>query len=192
MKAKAELRRTMRKTRREHAAAIPDGVRALLFKRPPADLLAMIAADSVIGLYHATADEAPCGGYARYFIDEGYAIALPRLAAGAARGRMDFAAHTDPLALGNLVDGPHGIRQPAADLPILTPDVLFVPMVAFTDDGQRLGQGGGYYDAWLAAHPGTTAIGMGWDCQMVDTLPLEPHDMPMTAVVTPTRLYGPF
>ena len=36
------------------------------------------------------------------------------------------------------------------------------------------------------------AIGMAWDCQEVPTLPLEPHDRPLAAIVTPTRLFGPF
>ena len=182
----------MRAVRRDHAAAIPDHVRALLFKRPPAALLSLIQPDSVIGLYHATAEEAPCGGYGRFFVDEGHAIALPRMGVGAASQEMEFAAHTDPFAASDLTDGPYDIRQPSPDAPRLVPDVIFVPLLAFTSDGQRLGQGGGHYDAWLHAHPGTTAIGMGWDCQMVDALPLEPHDMPLNAVVTPTRLYGPF
>jgi 5-formyltetrahydrofolate cyclo-ligase len=33
---------------------------------------------------------------------------------------------------------------------------------------------------------------MAWDCQLVDSLPREPHDRPLAAVVTPTRFYGPF
>jgi 5,10-methenyltetrahydrofolate synthetase len=65
----------------------------------------------------------------------------------------------------------------------------FVPLVGFTADGQRLGQGGGHYDRWLAAHPDTVAIGLAWDMQLADELPTEPHDRPLAAVVTPTRIY---
>ena len=39
---------------------------------------------------------------------------------------------------------------------------------------------------------GALAIGLAWDCQLVDDLPHEAHDRPLAAVVTPTRLYGPF
>jgi 5-formyltetrahydrofolate cyclo-ligase len=74
----------------------------------------------------------------------------------------------------------------------VVPDVLFVPLVGFTADGGRLGQGGGHYDRWLEAHPETKAIGLAWDCQLADDLPREPHDRPLLAVVTPTRLYGPW
>ncbi|HCH95451.1 MAG TPA: 5-formyltetrahydrofolate cyclo-ligase, partial [Erythrobacter sp.] len=35
-------------------------------------------------------------------------------------------------------------------------------------------------------------IGLAWDSQMVDDLPSEAHDIPLSAVVTPTRIYGPF
>ena len=99
---------------------------------------------------------------------------------------------TDPFAASDLTDGPYDLRQPSADAPRLVPDVVFVPLLGCGADGQRLGQDVGHYDAWLLALYGTTAIGMDWDCQMVDALPLEPHDMPLNAVVTPTRLYGPF
>jgi 5-formyltetrahydrofolate cyclo-ligase len=97
-------------------------------------------------------------------------------------------AHLDEL----LEPGPFGVAQPAASSPALIPDVLFVPLVGFTATGGRLGQGGGHYDRWLSAHPDTVAIGLAWDCQLVDTLPSEAHDRPLNAVITPTRLYGPF
>ncbi len=157
---------------------------------PPASLLAAIAPDATIGLYHATGSEAPTRAYAAYFQEAGHAIALPRITDE--DGRMDFAAWTDPFADSDLTAGPFGMMQPAADLPELTPDVLFVPLIGFTADGHRLGQGGGYYDRWLAAHDGTMAIGMAWDCQIAETLPHEPHDVALTAVVTPTRTYGPW
>jgi 5-formyltetrahydrofolate cyclo-ligase len=67
-----------------------------------------------------------------------------------------------------------------------------MPLVGFTAQGDRLGQGGGYYDRYLAAHPQTVAIGMAWDIQEVPELPIELHDMRLSAIVTPTRVLGPF
>ena len=75
---------------------------------------------------------------------------------------------------------------------MVVPEVLFMPLVGFTAKGDRLGQGGGYYDRFLAAHPQTIAIGMAWDVQEVDELPTELHDMRLSAIVTPTRVLGPF
>jgi hypothetical protein len=56
---------------------------------------------------------------------------------------------------------------------VVVPEVLFMPLIGFTAKGDRLGQGGGYYDRFLAAHPQTIAIGMAWDVQEVDELPVE-------------------
>ncbi len=190
MTDKSTLRKAMRKIRREHAAAIPANVRALLFKRPPAPLVQLVPANAVVGLYHATRDEAPADAYARHFSEAGHDIALPRLADRSEP--MVFARHTDPFGETDLQNGAFGLKQPVASAETLDPDVVFVPLVAFTGNGDRLGQGGGHYDRWLARHPGAIAIGLAWDCQLVDQLPVEQHDQKLSAVVTPTRFYGPF
>ncbi len=185
---KSELRKSLRKTRQQHVAAQPDAIRALLFHRPPAPLLQKIGSEAAIGLYHANANEAPASGYARFFQEAGHAIALPHFDGEA--GAMTFRAHTDPFGETDLVDGPFGIRQPNPDALVIRPDTLFVPLIGFTQSLERLGQGGGHYDRWLAQNPGTMAIGLAWDAQLCDALPTEPHDVPLDAVVTPTRIYG--
>jgi 5-formyltetrahydrofolate cyclo-ligase len=188
---KSDLRKRLRAARREHADAQPDSIRALLFHAPPRPVLARIEEGAVIGLYHSTAHEAPSGGYARYFHENGHAVALPRFTSKAST--MGFAEHTDPFAGTDLEQGPFGARQPNAAAQALTPDVVFVPLVGFTAAGDRLGQGGGHYDRWLAEHPGVMKIGLAWDVQLVepeDALPTEPHDIALDAVVTPTRIYG--
>lgn len=190
MTDKQALRKQMRLARREHAQAIPDTVRALLFKRPPVPVLDIIPKHAIIGLYHATEQEAPAHGYARFFSEEGFAVALPRF--DDADAPMEFATHSDPFGDTDLEPGPYKMWQPSGEAITVTPTVLFVPLLAFDESGARLGQGGGHYDRWLADHPGTMAIGMGWDCQKVDHVPTGKHDMPLTAIVTPTRLYGPF
>ena len=186
--SKAELRGTLRAARRAHVAALPDQIRALLFHRPPAPLLARIGDEAVIGLYHAGPVEAPAAGYARFFHEAGHTIALPRFATRNAP--MDFAHHTDPHGEGDLAPGPFGMRQPVSTAATLVPDVLFVPLVGFTARGERLGQGGGHYDRWLAEHRPALAVGLAWDAQLCDALPCEPHDMALDAVITPTRIYG--
>ena len=186
--SKAELRGTLRAARRAHVAALPDQIRALLFHRPPAPLLARIGDEAVIGLYHAGPVEAPAAGYARFFHEAGHTIALPRFATRDAP--MGFARHTDPHGEADLAPGPFGMRQPVSTAATLVPDVLFVPLVGFTARGERLGQGGGHYDRWLAEHRPALAVGLAWDVQLCDALPCEPHDMALDAVITPTRIYG--
>ena len=105
---------------------------------------------------------------------------------------MEFARFADPYGESDLELGTFDLWQPVAEAPTVVPDILIAPLVGFTEHGARLGQGGGHYDRWLADHPGTVAIGLAWDCQKVEELPLEPHDQPLAAIVTPTRFYGPF
>lgn len=190
LEEKHSLRKLLRETRRDHVAAINPATSALLFLRPPAPLLQMVKEDATVGLYHSTAHEAPAGAYARFFFERGHRIALPRFAT---RGSpMEFAAWTDPFEESDCEVGPFGLMQPLAGAESLVPGVVIVPLVGFTERGERLGQGGGHYDCWLEDHPDTTAIGLAWDCQLVDELPLEKHDRRLTAVITPSRFYGPF
>lgn len=185
---KSELRKQLRAARKAHVAALPETILGLLFRQPPAPLLKLIPAGATIGLYRASPVEAPASRYAAHFLEAGHRIALPRFADRA--DAMAFATWTDPFGDSDLAPGPFGLLQPSAEAETVVPDVLFVPLVGFTAEGHRLGQGGGHYDRWLERHPGTTAIGLAWDCQLCDELPVEAHDVPLSAVVTPTRLYG--
>ncbi|RQW45894.1 5-formyltetrahydrofolate cyclo-ligase [Novosphingobium sp. LASN5T] len=188
--AKTALRKELRAARRAHVAALDPRVRALMLMRPPRPVADLVQPGQAVGLYMANAEEAPAGGYARFFYDAGHTIALPHFVTRAApmRFRTWASPHIDDL----LEQGPYGTLQPTDEAEDVVPDVLFVPLVGFTADGGRLGQGGGHYDRWLEAHPQTKAIGLAWDCQLADDLPREPHDRPLHAVVTPTRLYGPW
>ncbi|RVQ69754.1 5-formyltetrahydrofolate cyclo-ligase [Croceicoccus ponticola] len=188
--SKKALRERLRKVRREHVAALDESTRALLFRRPPRPVIDQIPADAVVAFYHPVPTEAPTGDYARFFLEAGHRIALPRFDGRDAA--MTFAAWRDPYEESDLVVAPYGSLQPDADAETLVPDVLFVPVIGFTESGARLGQGGGHYDRWLAENPAAMPIGLAWDVQKVDMLPLEPHDRLLASVVTPTRLYGPF
>ncbi len=84
--------------------------------------------------------------------------------------------------------GPYGIQEPVAG-PELLPDVVLVPTLGYTELGDRLGYGGGYYDRTLAAlrdrgHP-FTAVGIAWSCGELDPgyVPAA-HDVRLDAVLT--------
>jgi 5-formyltetrahydrofolate cyclo-ligase len=87
------------------------------------------------------------------------------------------------------------IQEPKLDvrdvLPLSELDVLITPLVAFDAQGQRLGMGGGFYDRTLQnwQHHGLQPVGYAHDCQRVDTLPTEKWDIPLPAVVTPSKVW---
>ena len=187
---KQALRAELRQRRAAHEAAIPPALRSLLFHRPPTALLDLVPHSAVISVYHPIPGEASPLGYARWFAEQGHSVALPWFAA---RGSpMGFKLWDNPFDERTLVPDPYGAMQPPDNAADAQVEVAIVPLLGFDAGGQRLGQGGGHYDRLLTAQPDLVPIGLAWDCQLVDALPLEPHDQPLRAVVTPTRFYGPF
>jgi 5-formyltetrahydrofolate cyclo-ligase len=81
----------------------------------------------------------------------------------------------------------YNFMQPLENSPIVTPDIILVPLVAFDRSGARLGMGGGYYDRTLAAGNFKT-IGIAFAVCEVDKIPTEPHDIYMDAILTEKEL----
>lgn len=83
-----------------------------------------------------------------------------------------------------------GIGEPDGGSPIdpSTLDLVIVPAVALDKHCNRMGRGKGYYDRLLPRCPQAYVIGVAMDCQLVDTLPVEGHDVPMCGVVTASHL----
>ncbi|TCV07637.1 5-formyltetrahydrofolate cyclo-ligase [Samsonia erythrinae] len=87
------------------------------------------------------------------------------------------------------------ILEPRLDVRQVLPrqqlDVLLTPLVAFDEQGQRLGMGGGFYDRTLQyrnlTSDGPYPIGLAHDCQQVDALPVESWDIPLPEIITPAR-----
>ena len=89
----------------------------------------------------------------------------------------------------DLREGKFGILEPGplckvGDLNRL--DLVLVPGVAFDWHGRRLGRGRGYYDRLLAAVSGKTC-GVAFDQQRVAAIPVEPHDVPLNCILTPSH-----
>lgn len=93
---------------------------------------------------------------------------------------------------GLLDDGPYGTKQPPAGNDECIPDVILAPMLAFDAGGWRLGYGGGFYDRTVAGYRGfgqrVTLIGIAYEGQKVDKIPVGPFDMPLDAVLSPAGM----
>lgn len=118
-------------------------------------------------------------------VTAGKLVGLPRFEA---HHRCYVACQVQDLAR-DVQTGYYGIREPTqecAQLNVNRLDLILVPGVAFDLHGRRLGRGKGYYDQLLAVLHGKTC-GVAFDEQIVDEVPVEPHDVHLNCILTPTR-----
>lgn len=96
-------------------------------------------------------------------------------------GGMVYRAWVGPEAHG--VDA---VGLPSSQGAVAQPDVLLVPCVGYTAAGWRLGYGGGYFDRYLARHPGVTTVGVAWSGAEIPASgwQVQPHDQALSLVVT--------
>lgn len=90
-----------------------------------------------------------------------------------------------------LSEGAYGIPEPEPSLPkpVLTnKTVCIVPGLAFTEQGGRLGYGGGFYDRFAALHPQIVTIAAAYEALMTNSLPLLQHDLRVKYIVTEERI----
>lgn len=111
-------------------------------------------------------------------------VLLPVVTGAAPLDWAEYAGET------SLVSGPYGLREPGG--PRLGPDaiadadVILVPALAVDRRGVRLGRGAGHYDRSLPrARADAALIGLVRDDELLERLPDEPHDVRMTATLTP-------
>jgi 5-formyltetrahydrofolate cyclo-ligase len=110
-------------------------------------------------------------------------------------GHLLFQRYTEKT---QMTRNKYGINEPKLDVTKILPckqlDILFTPLVAFDKQGNRLGMGGGFYDRTLSlllqnASSRTSVVGLAHDLQLSESLPIEAWDIPLPAVLTPSRLY---
>lgn len=137
-----------------------------------------------VAVYAPLGSEVDALVVARRLTGRGARVVFPRSAAG--ERRLRFA----DCAPGALVAGPLGALEPPAEAPAVEADQIdcvVVPGVAFSLDGHRLGRGGGHYDATLPSLSRAVRIGVAFEAQLVASLPREPHDAPLDALITEAR-----
>jgi len=84
-----------------------------------------------------------------------------------------------------MVRGDWNIPVPPPDAPEVTPEITLAPLVGWTEEGYRLGYGGGYFDRTLAAlKPRPFVIGVGFEAARLQTIYPQPHDIPLDLILT--------
>ena len=101
-----------------------------------------------------------------------------------------------PALISSVTDikkGAYGIYEPTSVMPvnICDIDIVFIPGIAFSKKGDRLGFGKGYYDRFLSEFHGLKA-GICYDFQVIDDIPVSEHDIKMDLIITETRIYNDF
>ena len=177
---KAQLRAAALARRKALAAALTPTLRAELEAQLAGIVLPHLIGARVIAGYHPMRDEiSPLPILEQ--LGAGPRAALPWFADRDARFLFREGPATEA--------GPWGVLQPLSTVPVVSPDVVLVPLVLADRAGTRIGHGKGHYDRALshlrAAGP-VFAIGIGWEEQLVDgPLPADPWDIPLDAVATP-------
>ena len=134
-----------------------------------------------VAVYDAQPFEVPLGELVLELSGRGVDCVYPRVV----RGSKELVFH---VVGEEWVKGPFGIREPSPRAPVRSIaeiDVFLVPGVAFTSRGARLGRGGGYYDTTLARRgPQAKTIGIAFECNVVEQVPMDPHDVWLDCLAT--------
>ena len=102
------------------------------------------------------------------------------------------------IIAGRLSPGAFGIQEPREELRrvpsfLIRPeeiDFLILPGLAFDPQCRRLGRGKGFYDRFQTRlRPGVLRVGIAFDEQIVDSVPVQQHDLPLDAVITPSHSF---
>ncbi|MGB4056585.1 MAG: 5-formyltetrahydrofolate cyclo-ligase [Alphaproteobacteria bacterium] len=140
----------------------------------------------VVAAYWPTGSEFDSRPLIERLLEAGIECALPMTQKD--MRALRFAKWDDAMTLQK---GAHNVMEPIADETTvwLEPDIIIVPLLAFDRRGYRLGQGGGHYDATLAAmrlKKKIVAVGLGYSQQAcLFNLPVEAHDEKLDWVITP-------
>ena len=177
---KASLRRRMRTALK----ALSPGERTLLDRKLARNVLSFLelSGADIIYAYASLPWEPGTWDLLQSFLERGIRVALPRVEG---EGMAFYEIHS----LSDLTEGAMHLMEPALQT-VQARDVnapMLVPGMAFTENGGRLGKGGGFYDKFLAAEPNHPAIALAYEFQLVPHLALNAHDRQMEHIITEKR-----
>ena len=121
----------------------------------------------------------------KFIENKNYKISLPKIKK---KNQMNFFewSFDDPLSINK-----YGIPEPISKK-IIYPDVLIIPLVAFDNELNRLGYGGGYYDRYLAKSfkkKRIIKIGIAYSFQKLNKIPINKYDIRLDYIITEEKFY---
>lgn len=182
--AKRDLRRAMEAKRQEaNICCVQAGtaLRDILLKTlqfPP---------HSIIASYYRRGTEMDLLALTDALRAAGHVIALPVI--NGKREPLLFRSYQPGDAL---AQGHFGTQEPLPNAPLVEPDILLVPLLAFDRQKGRLGYGGGYYDRTLndlRQRKKIVAIGIGYACQEVLEIPMNSYDARLDTIATEKEVF---
>jgi 5-formyltetrahydrofolate cyclo-ligase len=142
--------------------------------------------------YVGVGDEVATAGLLEAALARGVTVAVPwRDGNDLHLARIHSLSELVPVSFG-LLEPPSGLAgSRARALAPRDADLLLIPGVAFDRRGGRLGHGKGFYDRLLErAGPGPLRVALGFECQVVDRVPMVTGDQPMDLLVTEEAAYA--
>ena len=134
----------------------------------------------IIGGYVPINYEYDCLNLLKFLESKNYIISLPVIKNNS---RMDFYKYSfkEPLKINNL-----GIQEPIKSSKKIVPDLIFVPLVGYDKNLNRLGYGGGFYDRYFEANKlkKIFKIGLAFSFQKIKKLPISKFDKKLDKVIT--------
>ncbi|WP_433584504.1 5-formyltetrahydrofolate cyclo-ligase [Microbacterium hydrocarbonoxydans] len=182
--AKRALRAELRERRQLLSDAQRETAAAAIGARLDA-LVDSIGARS-ISCFLSTTTEPGTRDFVARAVRRGIRVLLPITRAD---GLLDWAVATDD---GEIAEGLHGLPEPTGE--VLSPmavndvDLMIIPAAAVDRTGMRMGWGRGYFDKTIGSMQKCPPVyAVIYDSEVLDSLPREVHDQPVTGVVTPTQ-----
>ena len=183
-----EEKRALREKIRAKRMGIPVKLREHLSEQMLAKLSreSFFHTDEFVFLYASMPEEVQLYGLMRFMLDTDRKIAIPSITG---KGEMEAVELSPDMKLKR--DDSGFLTVDKEKRKIVRPEAIglvIVPGVAFSEDGHRLGMGGGYYDRFLReSAPHAYRAALAFDVQLYDEIPTEEHDEKVDYIITESR-----
>jgi 5-formyltetrahydrofolate cyclo-ligase len=144
----------------------------------------LVGSSQVVAAYAAVGFEPPTRPLLEALVGAGLRVLLPVVAGTQLLwGELSEWSALVPSTIGLLE--PDNVSDAAAEAAARA-ELVLVPALAVDRAGHRLGRGGGYFDRWLPETATSRLVAVVYDDELVDQVPVEPHDRLVSAALTPT------